>query len=192
MSMQRNVMLVLGALVLSACALDSGGDANVDAGGGTFACADNSDCVVATVSCCGACGAAVPGDAIAVSRDQLNQHRADACEEGAGCPACFQEDDPMLIATCRANRCELVNLLERDDVTSCVEGIDCRVRPAQCCECVSGDVPLIAIRTGADPVFESLVCDASQACDACVPVFDKFPECVSGRCAVSSFTRGAP
>ena len=95
-------------------------------------------------------------------------------------------------STCRENRCELVNLHERDDVTGCVESIDCRVRPAQCCECVSGAVPLISIRTDAEVIFWSLVCDASQACDDCVPTFDAFPDCLSGRCAVSTFIRGLP
>jgi len=178
-------------LAAAACGLDS-------RGGGTDAavntCAENSDCLVVPHSCCGSCGAATRGDAVAVSRDNLNQQRTDACAGTMGCPACFGGTDPLLIATCRANRCELVDLLQQDEITLCAQASDCQLRFAGCCACAPSDTPVIAVRADPDAEMslQSLTCDTAQACSECAPVFDPsmmVAECIDSRCQTAVLLR---
>lgn len=188
--MKQRVSVLQLLMLLTACNLDSGGtpDAAINV------CVENSECLVVPQTCCGSCGAATRGDAVAVSRDELDQQRTDACAETMGCPACFAEPDPTLIATCRSNRCELVDLLERDEITACIQSTDCRLRFSGCCACASSDTPVIATRADAEQSFTALSCDSDQACPECAPVFDPsfVAECTGGRCQVAVLLRTLP
>ncbi len=80
-----------------------------------FRCEAPSDCGVTHASCCGTCGVARRGDAVAVNTAHYLARglRRDGCggaADAVACPACASPIDPQLVATCRAHRCELVDL----------------------------------------------------------------------------------
>jgi hypothetical protein len=94
--------------------------------------------------------------------------------------------DPYLVATCRASRCEVVDLLQQA-VTSCTANTDCRLRTNVCCECGGPtDVEhLIAINSGGEQGFTALVCDPMQACGRCAAIYPDLPvSCTGGRCKI--------
>jgi hypothetical protein len=137
------------------------------------ACEVNSDCVVVPESCCGSCGAPTRGDAVAINADMRARYSRAACGEDTACPACAPLFiDPTLVATCRARRCELVDLREHA-VTACEENADCQVRTPDCCECGGDTSPgrLLGIATDAERQYAQLVCDPDTACPECAAVY---------------------
>jgi hypothetical protein len=125
------------------------------------------------VSCCGTCGTATRGDAIAIARARAGEFRSGACGAGSVCPPCAGTQDPSLLATCQAGRCALVDLLDVPS-NACTADADCRVRSVDCCECGgrTGRDGLVAIRVDAEPAFSALVCDGpTVACPECAPVY---------------------
>ena len=156
-------------------------------GGGTVddTCTVPSDCVVVPASCCGSCGQPTRSDAIAIAADQQSAYRASVCGDDLGCPACFMEPDPTLLATCEAGRCVVVDLATHA-ATECTSSTDCRVRAAECCECGATitESTVVAVSDGA--AFEALVCDPGTGCPECAPVYpDTFgATCDAGRCAM--------
>ncbi len=199
---------VLFAMIFSAGCTDShGGDGGTgdsgvtdaardtgiaDTGGGGISdCTAPSDCVVVPVSCCGSCGAATRGDAVAIHVDRRSDHQTIACGGGmAACPACYSPQDPSLIATCNAGTCEVVDLLV-DPISECVDGMDCRLRTQSCCEC-GGDTTmegLIAIPRTSEEAYMTLVCDDGPmaGCPECAPLYPMEASAVcdaTGHCAV--------
>lgn len=181
--------LVLAFLALPACTSShEGGDdsGSIDLG----ACDVTSDCVVVSVSCCGTCGTATRGDAIAIHQARVRDHAAAACGDDAACPACAGVQDPNLVATCRAGRCEVVDLLA-EPLTACTADTECRLRPHDCCSC-GGDVSeagLVAIRRDDESALMELVCDEgpSSGCPECEPTYPDgvTARCDTGRCRVA-------
>lgn len=170
----------------------SGGSSGSGGSGGSGAssCTGPSECVVVPESCCGQCGAATPGDAIAVHVDDTSSFRQQACGEDSGCPACFMPSDPFLIATCEQNRCVLVNL-STHPITQCAKADDCVLRTRDCCPC-GGDQSesgLIAISREEAQRLEQLVCGPMQACPECEPLPPDNAKavCKMGRCGVEWF-----
>jgi len=150
---------------------DDGGTG--DAGGELFACEVDTDCIVVPESCCGSCGAATRGDALAMSGDAAGDYLTSVCA-GMGCHICYMAQDPTLVATCDAGRCELVDLHEHP-VARCSSDADCRLRTRSCCDC-GGDTSregLLAVRTDSAAGYVELVCDmgASEPCLECAPVY---------------------
>jgi len=186
------VVVALSSPALSGCTdSHSGGDAGgTDTGGGSFdLCEVSSECVVVPVSCCGSCGAATRGDAIAINSDQAGAHRMSVCGPMGDCPACYMPQDPTLVATCNAGRCEIVDLRD-DDIAACAEASDCRIRTKDCCEC-GGDTSmegLIAIPRESENAYMELVCDEGMftGCPECAPIYppEASATCVDGFCAV--------
>lgn len=148
-------------------------------------CVVPSDCVLVSVSCCGSCGAVVRGDAAAVNRAHADAHRAAACPDGAGCPACFAEQDPTLLATCDAGRCVVVDL-QAHAATVCASSSDCRVRAVECCECGASITESTVVAISDPAALEALVCDPGTGCPECLPDYpDGFgATCDGGRCAM--------
>jgi hypothetical protein len=154
------------------------------------ACEASSDCVVIPRSCCGQCGAATRDDGFAVNRFQAAAYGDMACAGGGGCPACAAPQDPTLAATCRAGRCEMVDITMQP-LTECTEDSQCTLRSRDCCEC-GGDVSpsgLIAIRADAEAAYMTLVCDdgPSTGCPECEPIYPVGPIAAcsgSGHCQV--------
>lgn len=164
------------ALVLaSACGDDdAAGDGGVAPDGGHpgyHACDVPSDCIVVPVSCCGTCGAPTRGDAVAVARDESAAFRAAACASNEGCPACAPLFiDPTLVATCREQRCELIDLLE-DEASACGSDGDCQVRTPDCCPC-GGDTSVgRLVGVSSEDAYSALVCDPDAACPECLPAY---------------------
>lgn len=163
---------------------DGGRDGGPVDGGDLAACSVPTDCVVVPASCCGSCGAATRGDAIALNVTRANEYRTSVCD-GLGCPACFMEQDPTLIATCQASRCVVVDLYEHA-AAACTGDDECRIRTVDCCEC-GGDITragIIAIRRDSEGPFSSLVCDPGWACPECAPTYpsEVVPVCHEGHC----------
>lgn len=177
-------LLVSLALILTGCPSTHGmgDDGSTD---GYDACSVPSDCLVVPASCCGSCGAATRGDAVAVSTSRASAYRASVCGGDFGCPACFMEPDPTLVATCDAGRCVVVDLTTHA-ATECAAASDCRVRAVECCECGATitESTVVAIANGA--AFEALVCDPGTGCPECAPVYpDTFgATCDAGHCAM--------
>ncbi|MEZ4338455.1 MAG: hypothetical protein R3B82_17685 [Sandaracinaceae bacterium] len=176
--------LWIGALLLTGCPSSHGMDE--DAGGVVYdECSAPSDCVVVPASCCGSCGAATRGDAIAVATDRASAYRTSACGADTGCPACFMEPDPTLVATCTAGRCAVVDLAMHA-ATECTVSADCRVRAAECCECGATitESTVVAVSDGA--AYEALVCDPGMGCPECEPLYPDTigATCEGGRCAI--------
>ena len=184
------VLLLFTAL---SCGGDSTGDGGGQAGSGGSAggggdlrsCAKTSECVVIPESCCGSCGAATRDDIIAINSARSADYGKQVCGEQVGCPACYMEQDANLVATCRAGRCEVVDLLE-ESFTECSAASDCRLRTHDCCECGGGvDAgQIIAIRTDGESGLVEIICDPQQACPECAPTppVGFVAECSSGRC----------
>lgn len=145
-------------------------------------CAVPSDCIVVPESCCGQCGAAVRGDAIALNRAGAADYRLTLCQD-TGCPLCDMPNDATLVATCSAGKCELVDLLKHPS-TACERNEDCELRTNECCNCGGAQTidHLIAVNRMSN--YPSLVCDPNEACDPCVdPPPDRAQAlCESGRC----------
>jgi hypothetical protein len=179
--------LALGVALLGSCEDDSGGPD--DAGGqqGLLACDVNSDCIVVPESCCGTCGAPTRGDALAINDASTAEHSRRVCASDVGCPACAPLFiDPTLVATCRAGRCEVVDL-RKHEASTCEQDTDCKLRTPDCCEC-GGDASmgrLLGIARTAEADYAELVCDPEQACPECLPAYpsEVTVECsASGRC----------
>lgn len=173
--MRTGVLVGVGVLALGACggSTQTGG---ADAGPDYVHCVRNDDCVIRPASCCGACGAATRGDVIAVEKTRAALYASDHCA-GVGCPACYAEPDPTLLATCVDHKCAVVDLLAHDS-TSCSADGDCRIRTTSCCECngATDRAHLVAVSSEVD--FSPLVCDG-QACPECAPLY---PVNVSASC----------
>lgn len=175
------------ALLLVAC---SGSHTGGDDAGSTERfdeCEVPTDCVVVPESCCGSCGAAARGDAVAVHTARAGDYRRSACDPvGGDCPACFMEPDPTLVATCEAGRCVVVDLQEHPS-TECAAAADCRVRAVECCECGATITPSTVVAVSDPAAFEPLVCDPGTGCPECAPTYpdDLVPACEAGRCVVT-------
>jgi len=151
-------------------------------------CETPRDCIVISRTCCGRCGAAVPGDARAVNSVE---HRAAAsrgeqiCEPPAQCPDCYEQTEPTLIATCRRDRCVLVDL-SRDEVTACRTPEDCETTYAGCCEC--GSPGEIALARGRANDYRTMLCGTEpMPCPACAGDPPRaIPTCTAGHCSIST------
>jgi hypothetical protein len=174
------------ALMLAAAGLSSACEENdepKDAGhpdpADYAACEVAPDCVVVPASCCGSCGAPVRGDAVAIAEARANAYRSATCGEDGACPACAPLFvDPTLVATCRDDRCELVDLREHE-ASACSADSDCRVRTPECCPC-GGDTSVgRLVGVSSEDAYASLVCDPDQACPECAFLY---PDEVTVRC----------
>ncbi len=145
-------------------------------------CAKPSDCILTSRSCCGQCGTATREDSVAIRADAANAYREGVCGEDVGCPGCFAQQDPTLIATCVAGNCEVVDL-RTDSVSTCNTDSQCRVRASECCECGASTDPqhLIAISSTSGGRIETLLCDPEFGCPECAPVY---PDNVRAECGM--------
>lgn len=182
--------VLLTVALLAGCGQShlSGGDggmSGVDLGTDATACAGPSECRVLPQSCCGSCGAAVRGDALAIHEDDVDAHRSMVCD-ALVCPPCFTPEDPTLVGACVASACTLVDLQQRDDITACTTDDECRVRTSDCCECGGTTDPdaAIAVRVDAEQPLSALICDADVGCPECLPAPPPglIAACISGRC----------
>ncbi|MEZ4232552.1 MAG: hypothetical protein R3B89_25455 [Polyangiaceae bacterium] len=139
-----------------------------------------SDCIVVPASCCGACGAATRGDAVAINRSEASTYRQQLCFD-MDCPACDMPRDPTLVATCSAGRCELVDLLQHE-ATACTRDEDCVLRTNECCNCGGAQDMEHLIAVNSMSSYPRLVCDPDEACDACV---DAPPDRARAYCATN-------
>ena len=121
---------------------------------------------------------------VAVADDEVEANRTRACRDTVGCPTCFIEQDPFLLAVCSAGECEARNL-RADPLTSCTNRDECQLAPRECCACgVLGRAEVVAFNP-ARGSYAALVCDPAAECPPCVPILDGLrAECVSGHCSV--------
>jgi hypothetical protein len=167
----------------------NGGSPSGGTGGGVTvdyrACAANSECVLRSESCCGACGVPARGDVISLNVNALGAYTDSVCGTDPACPACAGQVDPTLVATCTAGRCEVVDLTT-SPLTTCTTDAACAVRTIACCECGGPMDPasLIALNHDMAVQYAALVCDANSACPDCAPLYppEAMALCDSGRC----------
>jgi len=172
-----------------ACDRDAGHDAGVDPD--LLSCTGPEDCVVIPRSCCGSCGAATREDSIAVRADRAGDWSTMACaadgDDPIGCPGCFMEQDPTLLAGCEEGRCVVVDLYEHPSA-QCTVDAECVLRARECCECGADTsfAGVVAINSIGRTEFEALVCNDDTACPECAPVYpeDAMPVCHEGHCEV--------
>jgi hypothetical protein len=162
-------------LAIGACGDDDAvGDGGIAPDGGHpdyYACEVPSDCLVVPESCCGTCGAPTRSDAVAVARDKSAAFQAAACGSDTGCPACAPLFiDPTLVASCRARRCELIDLLEHE-ASACESDDNCHVRTPDCCPCGGDTSPGRLIGVSSENAYSALVCDPESACPECGPIY---------------------
>lgn len=181
--LHHRLLLALPLAVLAFGCTDDDDPVGPDAGD-YAACSVPSDCLVVPASCCGSCGAPTRGDAIAVARDRAGAYRSGACDDDQGCPACAPLFlDPTLVATCRDQRCELIDLHDHE-ASACEADDDCRVRTPDCCPCGGDTEPGRLLGVSSESDYASLVCDPDQACPECAPVY---PSEVTVRCAAARY-----
>lgn len=188
------------ASVLAAALASCGGESDSDGAAGSggagatggsgglpgdwLSCAAASDCVLRSVSCCGSCGAATRGDALALNLTGMSAYGSQKCAS-VDCPACFQAQDPTLLATCDAGQCVVIDLQEHPS-TACSDVSECRVRGNVCCECGGPTEPPNLVAVGSAGGFETLVCDPGTACPECAPVYPALElACTAGHCAIA-------
>jgi hypothetical protein len=163
-----------GALELSACT-----ECSI-----ASTCTTRSDCAVAPVTCCGDCGVARSGDAIALATSQLGSWHTAACRGGEACPRCAGRIDPMLIATCEAASCRLHDL-HTEAIGACTTDTDCALAPATCCDCGALGAGAVVAFNPAHGDIGAITCDAGTACPPCVPTFTGVAaQCMGGHCEV--------
>ena len=177
----RNLWIVPWVL-LTACS-GSHGPGSDGGAAGYDECAMPTDCIVVPASCCGSCGAATRGDSVAVSRARSGEYRTSVCGDELGCPRCFMEQDPTLVATCEAGRCVVVDL-QLHGATECADASECHVRAVECCECGATISPSTVIAISDPAAYEALVCDPGMGCAECAPIYPPEYEalCEAGRC----------
>lgn len=149
-------------------------------------CTEPSQCALRAMSCCGMCGAATPDDMIALPTTEVAAYGTMVCEGMPGCPPCFSEQDPFLVATCSAaDECVAINLHE-DMLTECTTAADCVLASTRCCDC---GMPENAVAYNpARGSFTSLICDSTVVCAPCGPGEPDFgartADCQMGHCVV--------
>jgi hypothetical protein len=176
----RHIFITLIALAAAAAAAcgetdDSGTAAQ------WAACTLNSECTLASKTCCGVCGKPTLADVDGVNTEHSDEHRDEVCPEPAVCPACPTSTNPNLLATCMEKVCQAVDV-RQNPVTTCAKDTDCRLRVAAWCECSDSTTvaDLIAINATKESAYTSLVCDPGQMCPECQPIY---PTSIEAYCA---------
>ena len=141
-------------------------------------CGATSECTVASLTCCGVCGAPGLGDVVGVNREQANVQRRESCgDPPPPCPACAMQQDLYLVASCDdvgfpgGNICRAHDLAT-SPVTACETDEDCVVRSPTCCPGCEGLGPTgyFAINRAQEAALQDVLCDESPAaCDGCAP-----------------------
>ncbi|MCC6523558.1 MAG: hypothetical protein IT373_12950 [Polyangiaceae bacterium] len=214
---ERALLPALGLVLVAACggevfvsgtggAGGAGGQGAAGATGGTgpggsgggggidfTACSGPGQCALRSVSCCGQCGAATPGDMIGVHHDFLDDYAAAYCANVA-CPGCFMPQDPNLFSYCEAGHCVAADVRALE-LAACNSAADCTLRwGLECCE-GCGLAPaegLVAVNANAVGMLSALVCAPDWGCPDCLVQYPPgaMATCSAGRCEVVFVTPG--
>ena len=130
-------------------------------------CDEPSDCTWVQSRC--SCFSLELDDVTALNREFRARFVGPACES-----RCKLTESPYLVATCRAARCEVIDVRADPVSASCSTPADCRLRVRDCCEC-GGDARddrVIALPPARFADYQTLVCDEPDpVCDACLPTY---------------------
>lgn len=137
------------------------------------------------MSGCCPCGTPELSDLIAVNKSYVSQ-----CSCVSQC-ACAGGVNPNLAATCSSGVCRGFDVRQVDALSACTSNADCELRIGLgCCPgCQATASNLIAIRTGAEPKLEEMLCGAAgYMCPQCLPAMppNTVAACVQGHCQVVS------
>jgi hypothetical protein len=172
----------------------SGGSGGVDI---SF-CTSNTQCEIASVSCCSCGDPGTVDDYVAINSAYKSVYNARcAALDCAQCPPGVNpgHDNPFLYfaPTCQRpaeaapnapGRCVVVDL-RKTSITDCNSASDCALRSGVgCCPGCSGRV--VALNKNRGTELSDLVCSTEVAgCPACAPIFDEYQAiCTDGRCGV--------
>jgi hypothetical protein len=167
-----------GGDAVAAAGSDAGG---TGAGGGTAsggasddiqACSSNTECEVVPGACCN-CSSTQVSDYKSINARYATLDAARCNGTGCDCPGTAAGlDDPVsyFVATCRAGRCEVVDL-RATDITSCKTAADCVLRSGTSCCQGCGEDP-VAVNVSAEANLKQLVCGREPAaCRHCQPIY---------------------
>jgi len=168
-----------------------GGAPNYDA------CKAPTDCVVASVGCCGVCDGPDVSRRDLIAYNRQYQGQVSTCDAGdVACGAC-PEPVPgqgtlmYFVPNCVQGQC-VVEDIRTSPVTACEDASECRLRNGTgCCEGCGGE-SVVSVRN--DGSFEELVCGGvPQPCPACIalPPDDRVAVCTEGRCGIEYLPIGA-
>jgi len=158
-----------------------------------IACTKNSDCSFELEACC-FCYTYSVGDLAAVNTRYAESYRNRVCADTSSCSPCGswpRDVAPNVVATCRAGRCAVVDILETE-LTACDTEADCKFRSSRCCGCSesAGSGLVIAIGVDQDAAYEALRCDPGAACAECSATIPEAPDfyqaCFGGHCGIGT------
>lgn len=137
------------------------------------ACSDNADCEVAAQDCCN-CGSESLGAYRAINQRFLADDAARCnnvnCNCGLSIPAGPDLATQYFVPTCRAGRCQVVDL-RATAIVGCQTAADCTLRSGAAC-CQGCGANAIAVNVNGEAPLEELVCGSEPtACGKCAPVF---------------------
>jgi len=158
-------------------------------GGANFAaCSAPGTCVLASDSCCGACGMPTLDDFDAIGEGAVDAHRKAVCPDPTGpCPACATQANPNLFAYCdlAAKSCVEADL-PLTEYAACKEDADCSMRLGLgCCECMQAG-EWVAVATARRTDLQALLCKQDEVCAECAPSppVGVMAACEMGRCVM--------
>lgn len=152
------------------------------------ACEINSNCVIASTTCCGPCGSSTVDDVVGVNKARADEYRKVVCPNPVACPACPTERNPDLLATCAAGSCKALDVRQHA-ASACTKDSECRLRVASCCECGGSVAPSDLIAVSQEALYADLVCDPMTGCPACAPIY---PTNVEAGCAIDGHCEVRP
>jgi hypothetical protein len=164
------------------------GGANTGGSGGALtcgpeakACAQPSDCVLNSPSCC-LCGLPELSDFEAINSSFVQQC---SCQ-GPAC-GCATQENPNLAATCEAGSCVGFDV-RQEEYSACAGDNDCTLRNGLgCCEsCQGSEFNVVAVNVNQTALVEAVCGDELQGCPDCVVQYppNKKASCISNHCQV--------
>jgi hypothetical protein len=149
-------------------------------------CSAATDCVQASVSCCGPCDTDRPDTIVAINGSVSPAYRTSLGCDNVRCEACPPPDPvthavPYLRVDCRAGRCVWIDT-RQTEMTACSNAGDCVLRNGLgCCERCGTSLETLVAVNGKVPQ-----CASAAPCPPCVSTYpaDYAATCRGGQCAV--------
>jgi hypothetical protein len=168
----------------------TGGTGGSGAASDFSSCGQATDCVIASVGCCGGCEPLSPSVLVSINADQLSAYvEAQGCS-GVACSPCPPVDElktlgQYFVPVCEAGRCGIQDIRQTDLVV-CQTDSDCFLRDgAACCDECDGTGLVAVSSTDFGPR-----CEPFPACPRCASIIPEgyIAVCAAGRCQVRERT----
>jgi hypothetical protein len=145
-------------------------------------CANDSDCTMASATCCEPCEPVASEQLVAVNFGHLQRYQSSLCSKRTACSSCAYVDvnnrsKKFFKPVCQNKHCTLVDIRE-SPTTECGFSDDCMIRAgAGCCPQCDNE-SWVAVNRNVD------LCGGTPLpCAACAPPApNRFVGCAAGRC----------